>query len=469
MMHIVNTLFEQAFKLIFLFGICFNLNLSAQTMSDSARVTGQLIWRDNRIIGFPPKIKITSLSNPALDYQASVDSLGRYTLNLPIGSYKAKSNKYYHWMDEEFIRIDDNSEILFDVKSEHSVSAPVLELKTILKPDLIPEKGVLFDFDHEKSIELDEFIKTYMSFYKIPGASLALIKNGEVIYRKAFGVKNSVSKKPVSTKTLFAAGSLTKPAFAFVVMRLVEKGVLDLDEPLYRYLPFQDVAHDNRYKLITARHVLCHQTGFPNWATRDKNGHFELEFTPGTRFGYSGEGYEYLKRVVEHITKKNIATILKEELLKPLKWKGVYFQESGRVEKLASNGHINNAPKPIRLTKEPMMAYSMHTEAKSFSNFMIALMKRKGLKPSSFNEMLKVQTTVAEGVYWGLGFCIEDSPMGHIIRHGGSTVDFICNFSYFEDLNLGFVMFTNNDMGEWLSIPLLTEYLITGKPKKNND
>jgi CubicO group peptidase (beta-lactamase class C family) len=69
----------------------------------------------------------------------------------------------------------------------------------------------------------------------------------------------------VNDQTLFEAASVSKPIFAYFVMRMVEKGLLNLDTPLYKYLPYPDIEHDDRYKLITARMVLNHTTGFPNW------------------------------------------------------------------------------------------------------------------------------------------------------------------------------------------------------------
>ena len=185
---------------------------------------------------------------------------------------------------------------------------------------------------------------------------------------------------PVTEKTLFEAGSITKSVFAFAVMRLVERDILRLDQPLYELLPFEEVSHDERYRIITARHVLCHQTGLPNWAQRDSSGHFNLLFTPGTGFGYSGEGYEYLKRVIEHITGKNISQILNEELFIPLNLADFYFKGSEYVKKYSAHGHIDLKPSGIRFIEKPMMAFSLFTEARAFSNFMLALRNKKGLK-----------------------------------------------------------------------------------------
>lgn len=448
--------------------VCYVLSTQAQSsnhcIDTSIKISGRVKWKSPTITGFPDQVKVTSSQDTTIAI-VNVDSFGRYVATLLPGSYTIAPAKEYHFMNDRFIRIDDNNDkIVINLSSAKEVILPTLELDTIVQPGGIPERGILFDFDYKKAKILDEFVKKQMAFYQIPGASLALVRKGKVVYHQVYGVKNSITNEPVTESTLFEAGSITKPVFAFVVMRLVEKGILDLDKPLYRYLAFKDVEHDERYQFITARHVLSHQTGFPNWAQRNAKGQFDLKFTPGTAFGYSGEAYEYLKRVVEHISHKEIEQILKEELLIPLNWKSVYFRGSKHVALFEANGHIDNSPTEIRLINKPQMSYSMIVEARSFTTFMLALRNKTGLKSGTYNELLKIHATKEAGVNWSLGFCIENSPFGLVYRHGGSTgPGFICNFSYFKDLDMGFVMFTNSHMGEWLCIPLLTEFLITGK------
>ncbi|HQU53263.1 MAG TPA: serine hydrolase domain-containing protein, partial [Saprospiraceae bacterium] len=221
---------------------------------------------------------------------------------------------------------------------------PTLLLDTFTLRTTIPEQGILFNFDRTNTKRLDEFILQNLEFYQIPGASLAVIKNGQVVYAKAYGVTNPITKQPTDQSTLFEFGSITKPVFTFVVMRLSERGIVDLDKPLYEYLPFPEVAHDKRYKLITARHVLSHQTGLPNWAERNEKGEFDLLFTPGTNFGYSGEGFEYLKRVVIKLLHKDIQSILKEELIEPLDLKNFYFETDDYVRQNIADGFYRGTP-----------------------------------------------------------------------------------------------------------------------------
>lgn len=456
-MHVLKT---QFILLFFLVSTC---SPGMAQSVDSVEVSGRVQWKDTRITGYPNELKVISKTKQV--YLSPIDSTGKYHFRLPVGSYTLTPSRHYHWMDEEYIRINDPvSNISINLSSEKKFTAPVLELDTIALANLLPGVGIAHNFTKKHATQVDDFIKKQMTFYEIPGASLTIIKNGRVIYSQVYGVSNAQSRMPVTEKTLFEAGSITKPVFAFVVMRLVERGILKLDQPLYELLPFGEISHDERYKIITARHVLCHQTGLPNWGQWDSTGHFNLLFTPGTKFGYSGEGFEYLKRVVEHITGKNISQILSEELFIPLNQADFYFKGNEYVKNFSAHGHKDLKPSNIRFIQNPMMAFSLFTEARAFTNFMLALRNKQGLKSDTYEEMLHIQSTRNDGVHWGLGFRIENTPFGISYGHSGSaSTGFICNFTFFPKLDIGYVFFTNSDMGGMLSIPLLTQLLITGK------
>jgi CubicO group peptidase (beta-lactamase class C family) len=450
-------------QFILLFFLVYTWSSGMAQSVDSVEVSGRVQWRDTRITGYPNELKVISKSKEV--YLSPIDSTGKYHFRLPVGSYTLTSSRHYHWMEEEYIRINDLvSHISINLPSVKKFIAPVLVLDTIALANIFPDVGVAHNFTKKHATLVDDFVKKQMAFFEIPGASLAIIKDGKVIYSQIYGVSNAQSGMPVTEKTLFEAGSITKSVFAFVVMRLVERGILKLDLPLYQLLPFEEVSHDEHYRIITARHVLCHQSGLPNWGQRDSTGHFNLLFTPGKNFGYSGEGYEYLKRVIEHITDKNISQILNEELFIPLNLTDFYFKGNEYVKKYSANGHLDLKPSDIRFIEKPMMAFSLFTEARAFSSFMLALRNKKGLKSDTYDEMLRIQSTRDDGVHWGLGFRLAKTPFGLSYGHSGSTSShFICNFTFFPKLDIGYVFFTNSNMGGMLSIPLLTQFLITGR------
>ncbi|MDX2070594.1 MAG: Nramp family divalent metal transporter [Haliscomenobacter sp.] len=330
--------------------------------------------------------------------------------------------------------------------------------------------GLLLNFDQNKAAELDHFIESYQKRYHIPGVSLALIKNGKVAYAQTYGVRNTATQAPVDENTLFEAASITKPVFAFAVLRLVEKGIIDLDKPLYQYLPNKDIEYDERYKLMTARHVLCHRTGFPNWRNQNKDGKLDLKFTPGSEYSYSGEGFEYLKRVVEKITGKGVEQVLREEVIQPLGLYHTYFSKNDTLVKLAATGHFKKRISTDEIPTQPGMAYSMYTEARAFSRFMLALLEQKGLKPETYTEMLSVQSSFPweekekpkYKSHLGLSLFVHESPYGLAFGHQGSNGDFNCNFEVYKEAKMGYVVFTNASTAGPL-IRDLGEFLVGGK------
>ncbi len=439
--------------------------LKAQTI-DSVLVTGELVWSRNSITTFPASLTVKSRAEHTYTKEIEVDSLGHFSIHLLPGNYLIQPTLNYHWEGEHFIRINEsNSKLDLTLTRNQKIRQTQLRLDTIAKPVYHQAKGLLLDFDLKQSEYLDQFVKDQLAYFDIPGASLALIKGGELIYHQVYGVKNKHSQEPVDQTTLFEAGSITKPVFAFVVMRLVEQGAINLDKPLYQYLEFKAISHDDRHKLITARHVLSHQTGFPNWAKRDENGQFDLLFTPGTQFGYSGEGFEYLKRVVEVVTQKKIEVLLEEQLLMPLQLSSLYFSVDTAFSRGVANGHRRGQPSSKRIITRPMMAYSMNTEAKAFAGFMLALRNKEGLKIETYKALFKVNSTRSDGTHWGLGFRLEDTKVGRSYGHSGSTgKGFISNYTYYPDLDIGFVVFTNSQLGGMFCLPILTAFLITGHP-----
>jgi CubicO group peptidase (beta-lactamase class C family) len=246
--------------------------------------------------------------------------------------------------------------------------------------------------------EMDKFLDSQMDSLGLPGLSIAIINDSKIIYHRTLGVSNVDTKEKVSEETLFDAGSMSKTAFTFLVMKMVEHGILNLDQPLYTYLPYPDIADDDRYKLITARMVLCHMSGFPNWRILNEDKKLDIKFTPGTQFLYSGEGFEYLANVVSHlnnIQKNDLQHLFEEEVSMPLGMKYAYFTWNEYVAKHQATGHVDgkvsggwglNANKP-----DFGASYSLQTEAISYAKFIIAIIQEVGLKKKTYDEMLKAQ------------------------------------------------------------------------------
>lgn len=412
---------------------------------------GQLKWKGEKLKQYPSKVRLTAVDQPSFWVQAAVDSMGIYSVKVPTGKYEVslvEELEFVKW--DAAVRIKGDKAVVLEAGQKQDIE-PLLITK-VNPPDALPKKGILHDFDEDASKVLDQFVKDYQDFYKIPGVSVALIKEGQIIYHQTYGTSNSMSKAPVHENTLFEAASITKPVFAYVVHRLVEKGIIDLDKPLYEYLAFDELEGKEEYKLMTGRHVLRHLSGLPNWGR-------ELINKPGTKYGYSGEGFEYLKRVVAKITGKDIEQVLKEELIGPLGLYNIHFSANETLRKVASQGHYDGIPFVKALSTEAGMAWSMQTEAKAFTKFALTLLERKGLKPETYDELMEmyneyplrdgqVKPDYPEGM--GQGIAIRSSAYGKVFGHSGNNGDFHCNFEVYDELKMGYIIFTNADTGYML-------------------
>ncbi len=285
----------------------------------------------------------------------------------------------------------------------------------------------------------------------IPGLSIAVIRDGKIDWEGELGQKNAVNDGvtdgPVLRDTLFSAASLSKPVFAYIVLRLVERGVIDLDKPLYTYgIAYDRIDKDPRSKLITARRVLDHTTGLPNWGGTP----LEFLFTPGEKFSYSGEGYVYLQRIVEHITGKSLEELAQQEVFVPLKMEHSTFRWRPILANQLAIGKLETDQPITWDSPSENPASSLLTTAHDYAKFLIALMDGVGLKPATFQQMWSPQVAVPEmgpGISFGLGWGIEQVGASKYIYHGGNNVAFKGAAFAFPEKREGLVYLTNSEGG----------------------
>ena len=136
------------------------------------------------------------------------------------------------------------------------------------------------NFDYQDKIPL------WLAENNVPAIGIGIIEDGKIKSVKVFGELQKDVPAPINT--IFEIASMIKSVEAMLTLKLVQAGQWNLDEPLAKYWVDPDLSDDNRHQKLTTRHVLTHQTGFPNW----RNGKLKFEFEPGTKFQYSGEGFE---------------------------------------------------------------------------------------------------------------------------------------------------------------------------------
>ena len=295
---------------------------------------------------------------------------------------------------------------------------------------------------------LETQIPKLMRNNRIPGISVAVIRDGELFWNKSFGVKNKYKKTSVNNETIFAAASLTKPLFAYAVLKMAERGEIDLDAPLTKYTN-KPLISDSRINKVTARRVLSHTTGFPNWS-----GSKPVWFNnnPGT-FGYSGEGFLYLQSVVEKITEQPLEAYLQQQILKPWGMNSSSLIWQPKYANIASYGHDRQGkPKPMSQPKAAVSAGSLRTTAAEYAQFPIAMMKpgtidSNSLTEASLKQMLKGQIKLSDSLDWGLGWGLEKTNIGNFFWHWGDLVTFKSFIVANKDLKTGIVILTNSQNG----------------------
>ncbi|HSR43568.1 MAG TPA: serine hydrolase domain-containing protein, partial [Longimicrobiales bacterium] len=299
-----------------------------------------------------------------------------------------------------------------------------------------------------------------------PGISAALVEDGRVTWTGAFGARSAATGEPVTDGTVFQAASLSKPVFAYVVLRLAERGVLDLDRPLHAYRANPRISHDPRHRGITARMVLSHTTGLPNWGGDT----LEIFFEPGTAFRYSGEGYVYLQRVVESLTGLGLEELARREVFRPLGMGRTSYVWEERFEGDAAVGHDDDGEaEEIERPEEPNAAASLLTTAGDYARFLAAVLEGRGLGPESRRAMGTPQTSAGKGPFsgdashlriaWSLGWGLLRGGESPSLWHWGDNGAFKAFVVGIPAEGTGVVYFANSTHGLAVAEAIVREAL----------
>ena len=319
-------------------------------------------------------------------------------------------------------------------------------------------------------------IQNLMKKENVPGLSIVIIENAKVESHTKYGFKNSETDDLIDDNTVFEAASLSKPVFAYGILQMVEEGLLSLDTPLIEYLSYPDVENDERLGVITARMVLAHTTGFPNW--RHNGESLKIYFQPGEKFSYSGEGFVYLQKVAEQLLKLPMEEYLKKRVFQPLGMAHSSFIWQSEYEILKASGHdANGMPVTSSRPLSGNAAFTLHTTALDFAKFIIAIMKNTGLKLETMNQMMTSQIRVEEGcvncvhkhpgklsdsISWGLGWGLQQLVQGESFWHWGDNNGFKSYVFGLRRERKGIIIFTNSSNGLGLSIIPQIIYKIWG-------
>ena len=312
---------------------------------------------------------------------------------------------------------------------------------------------------------IERLVPILMREHHVPAVSIALVKDRKVAFSKAWGVGDAKTGAPATTATLFEAASMTKPAFAYVALKLVAEGKLDLDRPLAEVVDLPAVPGQPELSRITPRMVLSHTSGLPNWRPggEERDGPLPVLFEPGSRFGYSGEAFLLLQRAVEKITGAPLEAYARDALFTPLGIERATFSWAPELDAALATGHDEEGrPKARARYRHANAAYTLVTSAPDYALFLRALLDpgafgERALSPGGVEAMLQRAVRAdardpierpgrARGgaVWWGLGWGINETPDGDIVYHSGANqTGFRCYSQLSPSRGTGIVVLTN--------------------------
>ncbi len=311
------------------------------------------------------------------------------------------------------------------------------------------------------SKQFDKKVRSMMQQMDVPGLSLAVVKNNRIVFSNCYGYKDQDGTIQLNKQTVFEAASLSKSFLVFVVMKLADEGKINLDQPMYTYLPYEALMHDARYTLITPRMILSHSSGLENWRNMNDPAKLEIVSEPGTAFVYSGEGFEYLSKVVEKILQKPYDRFIHEMILKPYALNTAYTHYDS-VQQTPANYATGFSAFGKKINKwknyNTSAASGMHLTAEDYARLMVATFNEKSLSASRVHDMIRPVQQIDKNnkkMYFGLGYGVAIDGGDTIVFHTGSNDGFKSWMCYSMKHRSGLAIFSNSERGDLLAEELL--------------
>jgi CubicO group peptidase (beta-lactamase class C family) len=281
----------------------------------------------------------------------------------------------------------------------------VLAAGVVLTMGAVAAQSVIRRFDGAPvSIDrIDAAAKQMMTGARVQGLAMAAIDNGQVVFVRTWGRRNVEKDLPLQADTTMYGASLTKFAFAYMVMQLVDEGKVNLDrsiadslpKPLPEYPFYEALKGDERWRKLTPRILLKHSSGLANYAFLEPDKKMRLHFEPGSRYAYSGEGIILLQFVLETGLGLNVGAEMRRRVFDrfgmtrtSMMWREDFAQN------LADGYTIDGAFQPHDERSRPRASGSMDTTIADFAKFLAGFSRGQGLSPQSRAEMVRPQLAI---------------------------------------------------------------------------
>ena len=324
----------------------------------------------------------------------------------------------------------------------------------------------VLSYDHQDPVveNPESGIEKLLKDNNVPALGLGIIENGKLTKVEVYGTLDKQKTAPYNA--IFKVASLTKPVVALTALKLIDERLLGLDEPLHKFWVDPDIKNDKRYKKLTPKIILTHQTGFPNWRYMTESNKLAFEFDPGTKYQYSGEGFEYLRKAIEIKLDKNIEELSKEYLFKPIGMTDTHFWWDSTMDESRYAKNFNDKGEKIKTAKyfEANAAANLLTTVEDYGKFLAYVINGAGLSKNLFQEITKHHVELKENDFFGLGWEIltEFSDNEFALLHTGKDPGVSTLAIWFPKSKNGYLVFLNGDNVDKIYEELLTKRLYLG-------
>ncbi|MBV9302290.1 MAG: beta-lactamase family protein [Acidobacteriaceae bacterium] len=309
--------------------------------------------------------------------------------------------------------------------------------------------------------DLDQMVSSALGTTGAPSASVAVVRNGELVYQKAFGKADIEKNRQATENTRYAVGSISKQFTVAALLLAEEQGKLSLDDKVSKFYP--DLTRANE---ITIRELLSHTSGYEDYAPQDYMipewlKHIEadaildrwakkpLNFDPGTKWEYSNTNYVLAGKIFEKVSGQPLVPFLQEHIFRPLEMRSAGdCEEASPEDATAYTRYALGPPRPVAREAEGwyFAAGELCMTPSDLARWDIAFLAKRILSAKSYEEFTK-EAMLKDGrpTHYALGLGVGDLHGTPMISHSGEVSGFLAINRVFPSKGVGVVVLTNED------------------------
>jgi D-alanyl-D-alanine carboxypeptidase len=338
--------------------------------------------------------------------------------------------------------------------------------------------------------KIDKLANDALAKSGVPSASVAVVKDGKIVYLNAYGSARLEPKTPATPGMRYSIGSISKQFTAVAMLLLQEQGKLSLDDKVAKFIP--DLTRANE---VTIRQLLSHTSGYQDYWPQDYVmpmmlqpvtaakildmwARKPLDFDPGTKWQYSNTNYVIAGVIIEKVSGKPLLQFLQEKVFAPLGLSSVANIDERKLGDTDPTGYMRYALGPLRVAPKEgpgwlFAAGELAMTAEDLAKWNISIMDQKLLRPASYRELEReAQLNNGLGTRYGLGVSLATEAGHRAVSHGGEVSGFVSQSIVFPDERVSVVALTNQDASSAAGdiahgiVPLLFEQNDPATPQK---